>query len=116
MAIKTDNCQSTSDLASHLGVAKSRITRIADMLVEKELVTRNQNAGDRRLCLLKLTPKGDRLANDLVESFMELHGEVIQALPTGSQSETLSTLAALSEAMNSIRMRLKQKSSESEEI
>ena len=107
VAIKLDHCRTTTDLAEKLFVAKSRVTRIIDGLVKKELVNRGEDAADRRIRLVRLTRKGIDIANKHISFMLYLHGEVINSLPESYRQETITALGALKEAMNSVRIRLR---------
>lgn len=107
VALKYHNCHTTADLADKLFVAKSRVTRIVDDLVEKGIAIRSEDPTDRRVCVVRLTAKGETVSERLTLYIMRLHGEVLQTLPEGYHLQTLAMLGALKEAMNSVRMRLR---------
>lgn len=48
-------------LAQHMGMTKGAISKLADRLLEKDLVHREENADDRRAHRLALTPAGRML-------------------------------------------------------
>jgi DNA-binding MarR family transcriptional regulator len=48
-------------LAQHMGMTKGAISRLADRLLEKDLVHREENPDDRRAHRLALTPAGRTL-------------------------------------------------------
>ena len=106
-AVKLDHCRTTTDLAEKLFVAKSRITRIVDGLVEKGLVNRGEDASDRRIRLVHLTAKGSEVTDKLIVFMYFLHNQVLEALPASYRHETIAALGALKEAMNSVRIRLR---------
>jgi DNA-binding MarR family transcriptional regulator len=54
-----------SRLAEHMGMTRGAITKLADRLIAKSLLTRNPDAGDGRAQILKLTVKGRRLVPKL---------------------------------------------------
>jgi len=62
---------SMTQLASRLMVSKQQLTKIVDILVEKQMVTRLSDESNRRLVLLELTDSG-RL---IVETMMCLQAE-----------------------------------------
>lgn len=107
VAIHYHNCHTTAELAERLFVAKSRITRIIDDLVKKGIAQRSEDPTDRRICLVKLTARGDLLSKRLTDFILLLHGEVLRTLPEGYHPQTLAMLGALKEAMNSVRLRLR---------
>jgi MarR family transcriptional regulator, organic hydroperoxide resistance regulator len=55
-------------LADALGVTPPNITGIIDRLVEQGLVSRTENAEDRRIMLLQVTEKGQELVDNLHEN------------------------------------------------
>ena len=89
-----------------MGVAKSRITRIVDGLVAKKLVTRREDKIDRRITVINLTPKGDKIAREHANFMFLLHGEVLKSLPDNLHDDTLKLLNALGEAMNAVKAKM----------
>lgn len=55
-------------LAERLGVHISNISGIVDRLVESGFVYREEDAGDRRLVVSRLTPKGEAMLAHLYDS------------------------------------------------
>jgi DNA-binding MarR family transcriptional regulator len=54
-------------LAENLGIHVSNVTGILDRLVEAGFVCREEDAGDRRLVVSRLTPKGEATLGSLYE-------------------------------------------------
>jgi len=69
------------------------ITRLVDKLVELALVERVRTESDRRLVLLSITPKGERLVAELRQPILDLHGRQLGHLGKSD----LTTLTALLE-------------------
>jgi MarR family transcriptional regulator, organic hydroperoxide resistance regulator len=64
----TDNgATNFKELASVLKVTPSNLTGVIDRLVDHGLVTRAENAADRRVIILKATKKGQNLVTGLRE-------------------------------------------------
>jgi DNA-binding MarR family transcriptional regulator len=55
--------QSVSDLATVKNITRSAISQSVDVLVEKGLISRQQQSDDRRCVLLELTQSGNDLLN-----------------------------------------------------
>lgn len=53
-----------SELAKGLGISLSTATGIIDRLVDKDLVSRKRNHGDRRVVRVMVTRKGGKAASD----------------------------------------------------
>lgn len=49
---------SLSSLSAHIGLTLPSMSKLVDGLVDRELVSRNSHAGDRRMICLSLTPRG----------------------------------------------------------
>jgi len=59
------------ELATYLACDSSNITGITDRLEERGLVTREPDPADRRVKMLVLTPKGDKLRAKITEALAE---------------------------------------------
>ena len=70
-----------NDLSSELKVSHSRVTRIIDSLVEKEIVDRYPSKKDRRKWYAELTEKGKRIADDTFEENLKMHKQLLSQLP-----------------------------------
>ena len=57
-------------IADDMYLAASTATGIIDRLDEKDLVTREHSKEDRRKVFLKLTPKGEKVLNEIRESVL----------------------------------------------
>jgi DNA-binding MarR family transcriptional regulator len=67
-------------LAEQLGVHISNVTGILDRLVEAGFVFREDDAGDRRLVVCRLTPKGEATLSRLYDGRSARIGERLQLL------------------------------------
>jgi DNA-binding MarR family transcriptional regulator len=56
---------SVKDIAEARQISRPAISQAAEILVEKGLITRREEAGDRRFVHLALTPTGDELLNQI---------------------------------------------------
>ena len=78
-------------IAENLGIHVSNVTGILDRLVEAGFVCREDDAGDRRLVVSRLTPKGEATlallyegrAASIHERLTKLPNEQLQALRAG---------------------------------
>ncbi len=71
-----DDVQSVSSLANMLNISRPGVTRILDRLVEADLVSRAEDAADRRRVLVHRTPQGVRYMRDLTEVAAQVAGEL----------------------------------------
>ncbi len=67
-------------LASELGLTPSGVTRCADPLVERGLVTRGTKPGDRRVCCLRPASEGVKLWQKIRRECAEREGGLIRQL------------------------------------
>jgi DNA-binding MarR family transcriptional regulator len=68
------------DLSIALKMAQPNVTNLVDFLVKEGLVSREQNPGDRRIQVLKTTPKGSELIADLRESITSIMSGYLEKL------------------------------------
>ena len=67
------------DLSRILKMAQPNVTNLVDFLVKEGLVSREENAEDRRMLILRTTPKGKKLIADLRDSISnEMSGYLVQ--------------------------------------
>jgi len=108
MIINIDGCGTSTELAERMQVAKSRITRILDGLAKKKLISRNENAADRRVIRIQLTNKGAAIARELTLNVLALHRQVLEELDIQRVNEIIGSLTDIREAMNSVKSRLER--------
>lgn len=53
-------------LARHAGLLKSQMSRTVSLLIERGLIQRSSNPDDGRSVLLRLSPEGERIANQIL--------------------------------------------------
>ena len=61
----TNGPERMSTIASALGVSLATATGVVDRLVEKDMVTREGDPNDRRIVLIRLSGKGEKLITGL---------------------------------------------------
>lgn len=62
-----DDTHSVSSVAKLLNISRPGVTRILDRLVDADLVSRAEDAADRRRVLIRRTRAGARFVSDLIE-------------------------------------------------
>ncbi|MBU1984070.1 MarR family transcriptional regulator [bacterium] len=97
---------SPSIVANRLGVGRSRLTPLAQALVDKGFVTRNESSADRRVRDLTLTHDGRQIAHDAAKFRLEFHQRLLEGLPDSMRERMIETLYALHERMNTVRCEL----------
>ncbi|KMW59199.1 Transcriptional regulator, MarR family [Candidatus Rhodobacter oscarellae] len=83
------------ELAQHMARDKSQMTRKLSELERKGLVERHTSEGDARVRLMRLTPRGAELVQDL----QGVLGDVLDGLLTGFSAEERARFLALLEKL-----------------
>jgi DNA-binding MarR family transcriptional regulator len=78
--ISNRGATTTGKLATALKVTPTNITGIIDRLLEKNLITRTGDPDDRRVLVLRTTPKGDELVAELRQKRRERMTELFSRL------------------------------------
>lgn len=79
------------ELAALLGVGPSSATQLVDRLINRELVERHTDPGDRRLVWIVATPR----AAEVTSQFSQLKRDIVRTLAGGLSDEELSTFVDL---------------------
>ena len=87
-----------SALAGRLGVDRNSTSLLVEGLERKRLVTRRQSPADRRMRLVRLTDRGERLFTELHPRALELQQHVLEVLDQGEREVLLDLLARVIEA------------------
>ncbi len=88
------------ELADHLHLKISTMTRIVDRLVEQKLGRRVEDAKDRRICRVRLAPKGQRLMSTIQSELIDVHETVLRSIAPGSRDAVISAMESLLAAFN----------------
>jgi DNA-binding MarR family transcriptional regulator len=86
-------------LARALKVTPSNVTGIIDRLSEQDLVLREDNPQDRRMLMLKLTSKGEKLISNLRERRITQMLAVLNSLPENELKIILEGFALIARAV-----------------
>ncbi|HWR92267.1 MAG TPA: MarR family transcriptional regulator [Desulfobacterales bacterium] len=90
-------------IAYKMNLVKSRVSRITDGLIRKELIQRIKDPGDSRVSLLSLTPKGQEKLDE-INSFMEdIHSRVLQQMAPDQRKAVLTNLEILKASMEAVK-------------
>lgn len=90
--------QSMGELAESLGVNPSTVTRVCDVLVEKKFIRRGPVNDDRRTVSATLTPKGQKLVDEVMEHRRRLVDEILTRMTPQGQRRLAQGLSELAEA------------------
>ena len=90
-------------IAKKLEVAKSRVTKIVDWLVEKRLVERMDDPKDARIKLISLTPEGRSRSDEIASFQREIHRKILLQMDIDERKYALSYLELLRSAMEAVK-------------
>ncbi|MFC1896066.1 MarR family winged helix-turn-helix transcriptional regulator, partial [Thermodesulfobacteriota bacterium] len=86
-------------MAQKLKVAKSRVTKIIDNLITKEMVSRISDPTDGRIKLISLTQAGRRKAEEVDAFHREIHSCILSQMTEEERIRLLADLEKLRSAM-----------------
>ena len=86
---------SVSDLATERQISRPAISQAVDVLVDKGLIARGENAEDRRFVQLELTPTGNDLLNTVFEKNRAWMKEQMASLTQEEMNTLLEGLVVL---------------------
>lgn len=87
-----------SRLADEMGMTRGAITKLADRLIAKSMITRKASAGDRRAQTLALTDRGSTLVPDLAALADRNDAEFFECLTTGERQTLKRLLKTLAQS------------------
>lgn len=105
-ALADSGTMTVADLADALGRSPSAMSRLADGLVQRQLIERNQDAEDRRQRTLTLTGRGQALLSLVDRARAQEFLSIVRPLPAAERALVGMGVAALSTHAISRRGRL----------
>jgi len=91
-----------SNIAEQLGVSNAAASQLVDRLVQMQLIERKEDAQDRRIKRLALTPLGQALAEKLVNIRREWMEKFISSLTPQQRDSISSALQTMTDAARTI--------------
>ena len=106
MLFKGERYLTVKGIAQKLDVAKSRVTKIVNGLIEKGLVEQIDDPKDARIRLISLTRAGQKKSEE-IEAFQSgLYREILLHLNNDERKDMLSYLELLRSAMEAVKEQL----------
>ena len=90
-------------IAHKMNVVKSRITKIIDGLIRKDLIQRIKDPEDSRISLLSLTAKGQSKLSDIKQFLDSVHAQVLMQIPSEQRNRLLLNLDLLKSSMEAVK-------------
>jgi len=102
-ALVREGRSTVSSLADTLGLDKSTVTRVVDVLVRDGLLTRKRDEKtDRRRVFVALTPRGRALARKLEQAADAYCERILDRLPEARRPQVLEALEILVTALEQL--------------
>ena len=96
---RRDDPPRQNDLADELGIDKSNVTRLVQRLRQEGRVDQVASEEDGRARLLRLTPKGRRLAETIERASRDRFAGLLERIPTAERKAVLAAVSLLNEAL-----------------
>lgn len=106
LLFKEERYLTVKGLAQKLEVAKSRVTKIIDGLVQKKIVQRVDDPEDARVTLIGLTPEGQRQMEAAAHFLEDIHHQLLQELKETDRKTVLTSLETLRSSMEVIKSKM----------
>ena len=90
-------------IAQKLDVAKSRVTKIVNSLIEKNLVKSIYDPNDSRVKLISLTSEGQKKSEELIAFQQEIHRKILLQMDPDERKHVLSSLELLRASMEAVK-------------
>jgi DNA-binding MarR family transcriptional regulator len=90
-------------IAHKMNVVKSRVSKIIDGLISKNLIQRVKDPGDSRISLLSLTAEGQAKLNDINQFLNDIHSRVLLQMAPDQRQSVLTNLDILKASMEAVK-------------
>lgn len=90
-------------IAQRLDVAKSRVSKMVNWLIERGMVEQIDDPRDARIRLISLTPAGKKKAEEIGAFQRELHRRILLQMDFNGRKNMLSYLELLRSAMEAVK-------------
>lgn len=87
------------EVASRMIQVAPAITRVADQLLGRKLITKTQSETDRRIFTIALTASATRLLKRLDRPVLDLHDELLGGVPRADLKRLIGVLARVRDAI-----------------
>ena len=98
VVLRTSGPSRLGPLAERLGVNSSSALRTVDRLLAAGLVSRAEDAEDRRAVVIALTPKGSRLVDTVTDRRRTAIAEIVREIPPSRRRGLVGALTAFAVA------------------
>jgi len=90
-------------IARKMEIVKSRVSKIVDGLIRKDLIQRIKDPEDSRVSLLSLTAKGQKKINEINIFMKDVHYQVLSQMAPDQRVTMLTNLDMLKASMEAVK-------------
>jgi len=90
-------------IAHRMNVVKSRVSKIIDGLIKKDLIQRIKDPEDSRVQLLSLTPEGQKKINEINVFIEDVYSQVLSQIAPDQRQAMLTNLDILKASMEAVK-------------
>lgn len=90
-------------IAAKMNVVKSRVSKIVEGLLKKNLVQRIKDPEDHRISLLSLTPQGNEKLKQINTFLKDLHHQILLQIAPDQRKAVLTNLDILKASMEAAK-------------
>jgi len=90
-------------IAHKMNVVKSRVSKIIDGLIKKNLIQGIADPEDSRVKLLSLTSAGQKKLNEIKQFMQDVHGQVLSQMAPDQRKAMLTNLDILKASMEAVK-------------
>jgi len=90
-------------IAHKMNVVKSRVSKIIDGLIKKNLIQGIADPEDSRVKLLSLTSVGQKKLNEIKQFMQDVHGQVLSQMAPDQRKAVLTNLDILEASMEAVK-------------
>lgn len=94
-ALASGEPKSMGELAAHLCLKISSVTRVVDHLVEQGFARREADASDRRVCRVRISSKGRALVAKINGELVAEYEQVLRNVPAESREAVIQAVSEL---------------------
>jgi DNA-binding MarR family transcriptional regulator len=106
LLFKSEKYLTVKGIAQKLEVAKSRVTKIMEGLIEKRLIQYIDDPEDGRVKLFNLTTAGQKKTDEIDGFIKEIHNQLLVNLKVEDRDPVLHSLGILRSSMENVKERL----------
>jgi len=99
LALPETGSLTMNDLSLKMKLANSTMTRMADQLIQKKMITREADLDDRRIVRVRLTEQGQAVKTHLRQVMQELFSQILADIPVDEQEQVVHSLKTLKQAI-----------------